>query len=211
MSNLKLQWRQNLKISTSSIWFGRVYQLSKLYRRSQLCFSRRQIITQAACFSKKRHAINWALPPNDFWLENHFSLTSSPYASNTGFTAYLLRKFGNFEDLEDDKTSWAYLISERERQHEELIAILKSSNPSLDVKKINVAEGNIFSVLTNSCSFCCLVLTFSNVEETEQHNLEEHYYFCDHQACYCYKHRFRSEEILVKRKAAQTAGSCSFQ
>ena len=138
-------------------------------------------------------------------------MTSSPYASNTGFTAYLLRKYGNFEDLEDDKTSWVYLISERERQHEELIAILKSSNPSLNVKEINGAEGNIFSVLTNSCSFCCLVLTFSNAEKTEQHNLEEHYYFCDHQACYGYKHRFRSEEILVKRKAAQTAGSCSVQ
>ena len=51
---------------------------------------------------------------------------------------YLLRKYGNFEDLEDDKTSWVYLISERERQHEELIAILKSSNPSLNVKEINV-------------------------------------------------------------------------
>ena len=38
--------------------------------------------------------INKALPPNDIWLENHFSLTSSPYASNTGFAAYLLRKYG---------------------------------------------------------------------------------------------------------------------
>ena len=104
-----------------------------------------------------------------------------------------------------------YLISERERQHEELIAILKSSNPSLNVKEINRAEGNIFCILTNSCSFCCLVLTFSNAEETEQDNLEEHYYFCDHQACHGYKHRLRSEEILVERKAAQTAGSCCVQ
>ena len=53
---------------------------------------------------------------------------------------------------------------------------------------------DIFSVLTNSCSFCCLVLTFSNAEETEQHNLEEHYYFCDHQACYGYKHRSSQEK-----------------
>ena len=143
-----------------------------------------------------------ALPPNDIWIENHFSLTSSPYASNMGFTAYLLRKYGDFKDLDDNKTLWVYLISERERQHEELIAILKSSSPYLNVKEINGTENDIFSVLSNSCSFCRLV--FSNAEETEQHNLEEHDYFCDNQACYGYHHRFRSEEILVKHKAAQT-------
>ena len=40
------------------VLFGLGEQLSKLHRRNQICFWRRQVITQAACFSKKRHAIN---------------------------------------------------------------------------------------------------------------------------------------------------------
>ena len=145
-----------------------------------------------------------ALPPDDIWLENHFSLTSSPYASNTGLIAYLLRKYGDFDDLDDDeiRKTRVYLISERDREYEELIAILQSFNPYLNIHEINGKEYDIFGILTDSCHFCRLV--FSNADETEKHNLDEHDYFCDNSSCYGHQHRFRSEESLAKHKAAQT-------
>lgn len=145
-----------------------------------------------------------ALPPNGIWIENHCSMTTSPYASNTSLIAHLLRKYGNFDDLEEEEISKTrvYLISERDREYEELIAILKSFNPSLNVQEINGIENDIFGVLTDSCNFCRLV--FSNAEETEKHNWEKHNYFCDNSSCNGYRQRLCSEEALAKHKAAQT-------
>ena len=79
-----------MKISTSSIGLGAAVVESSSKKSTLLL---KTLNHPSSCiFSKKRHAINKTLPPNDIWLENHFSLTSSPYASNTGFAAYLLRK-----------------------------------------------------------------------------------------------------------------------
>lgn len=145
-----------------------------------------------------------ALPPNDSWVENHYSITTSPYASNTGLIAYLLRKYGGFNNLKTEiPQTRVYLIAERDREHEELIAILKEFSPNMDVQEINGTENDIFSVLTHSCQFCRLV--FSNAEETKQHNLEEHDYFCDNSPCCGHRQRFRSAEALAKHKASQTS------
>ena len=132
-------------------------------------------------------------------------MTTSPYASNTGLVAHLLRKYGESEDLKDEAAPKikVYLISERDREHEELIAILKAINPNLNVKEINGMENDILGVLTDSCNFCRLV--FSSAEETEKHNAEEHDYFCDNLSCHGLRQRFRSEEALAKHKAAQTS------
>lgn len=145
-----------------------------------------------------------ALPPRDSWLENHYSFTTSPYASNTGLIAHLLRKYGDFDDLDDEEIlqTRVYLISERDREFEELIAILKALNRNLNVQEINGMEKDIFGVLTNSCNFCRLV--FSSAEETEEHNLEKHDFFCDNSKCYGHRQRFCSEETLAKHRASQT-------
>ncbi|KAJ7383679.1 hypothetical protein OS493_026209 [Desmophyllum pertusum] len=57
-----------------------------------------------------------ALPPKDNWIESHFSLTTSPYASDTGLIAHLLGKYGDFADLDNDEISQTrvYLVAERE-------------------------------------------------------------------------------------------------
>lgn len=144
-----------------------------------------------------------ALPPKDVWIENHFSLTTSPYASDTGLIAHLLGKYGDFADLDNEEISQTrvYLVAERERQYEELIAILKSFNRELDVQEINGMEMDLFEVVKDSCKFCRLV--FSNDQETEEHNSEEHDFFCDNPSCHGYRQRFRSEDALSKHKAAQ--------
>lgn len=146
-----------------------------------------------------------ALPPRDSWIENHYSMTTSPYASNTGLIAHLLRRYGDFEDFEDEEflQTRVYLISERDREYEEVIAILKGINPNLNVQEINGMENDIFGVVGDSCHFCHLI--FSTAEEKEKHNAEEHDYFCDNLSCYGHRQRFRSEETLAKHKAAQTS------
>ena len=145
-----------------------------------------------------------ALPPKDNWIESHFSLTTSPYASDTGLIAHLLGKYGDFADLDNDEISQTrvYLVAERERQYEELIALLKSFNHELVIQEINGMEIDIFEVLKSSCRFCRLI--FCNEQETEAHNSSEHNYFCDNYSCHGYRQRFRSEEALSNHKAAQT-------
>ena len=142
-----------------------------------------------------------ALPPNDSWVENHYSMTTSPYASNTGLIAYLLRKYRDFDDLATEiLQTRVYLIAERDREHEELIAILKEFIPNMSVQEINGTENDIFSVLAHSCQFCRLV--FSNTEETKRHNLEEHDYFCDTDSVCCgHRERFRSAEALSQTQS----------
>lgn len=146
-----------------------------------------------------------ALPPRDSdWIENHFSLTTSPYASDTGLIAHLLGKYGDFAELDDENISRTrvYLVAERERQYEELISILKLFCPDLDIQEINGIETDILEVVEDSCRFCRLI--FANHQETEEHNTEEHDYFCENPSCNHYHQRFESEEALSKHKTSQT-------
>lgn len=150
-----------------------------------------------------------ALPPKDpDWINNHFSLTTSPYASDTGLIVHLLKRCGDLvEDTDDnefgdDSYRRIYLVAERERQYEELIANLKLFNRKMEVQEINGRELDIFEVVKDSCRFCRLV--FANEQETEEHNFEEHDFFCDNPKCHGYRQRFASEEVLLKHKASQT-------
>lgn len=146
-----------------------------------------------------------ALPPkNSDWIENHYSLTTSPYASDTGLIAHLLRKYGDFAELDNEAISQTrvYLVAERERQYEELIAILKSFCPDLDIIEINGLETDILEVVEDSCRFCRLI--FASHRETKEHNTEKHDYFCENPSCHRYYQRFESEEALSKHKSTQT-------
>ena len=146
-----------------------------------------------------------ALPPRDSdWIENHFSLTTSPYASDTGLIAHLLGKYGDFAELDNEKISRTrvYLVAERERQYEELISILKLFCPDLDIQEINGIETDILEVVEDSCRFCRLI--FVNHQETEEHNTEKHNYFCENPSCNRYYQRFESEEALSKHNSSQT-------
>ena len=145
-----------------------------------------------------------ALPPSYSWIEKHYSLTTSPYASNTELIACLLRKYGNFKDFEDKEIprTQVYLVAEWEREYEELIAILKTYNSVVNFQEINGIEKDIVEVLNSSCYFCRLL--FANAEETETHNLEKHDYFCDNSSCYRHLQRFRCKETLAKHKASRS-------
>lgn len=148
-----------------------------------------------------------ALPPSDpDWITTHFTLTTSPYASDTGLIACLLEKYGDLVeesgDNQDTSLRRVFLVAERERQYEELIANLKLFNGKLDIQEINGLEMDIFEVVKDSCRFCRLV--FACTEETDKHNFEQHNFFCQNPLCHGYRQRFPSEEVLLKHKASQT-------
>ena len=149
-----------------------------------------------------------AMPPEKDWIETHFSLTTSPYASDTAITAQVLKRFGKGEIAEDRKTQRViYLVSDRERQYEELIANLKAENPKLEVRELNGKDQSVLEVLNEACKFCKLV--FLNKAETDKHNEELHDYFCENHSCYHSRNRFYTKENLKRHKSLQkNCSSC---
>lgn len=145
-----------------------------------------------------------ALPPSYSWIEKHYSLTTSPYASHTELTACLLRKYGKFDHNRGEKVPErrVYLVAERDREYEELIAILKAFNSVVSFQEINGLEMEIWGVLPNSCHFCRLL--FTNAEDVEAHNVKKHDNFCDNTSCYRHLRRFRCKEDLDKHKATRS-------
>ena len=143
-----------------------------------------------------------AMPPKDIWIENHNSLTTSPYSSEMALTSYILEKYQPVSSYlnNQDVPKTVYLVSERERQYEELIAILKLRSSEVDFREVDGREKDIFDVVRDSCRFCKVI--FSNEEETKEHYYALHNFFCDNTSCYGYQQQFCSEQSLSRHKAA---------
>ena len=151
-----------------------------------------------------------AIPPSEQeneWIKHHASLTTSPYASETALVSFVTKVFsGPFSD----RITWPnriYLVSDGERQHDELIAVLTTSRRfrgGLDVNQVDGSGQGLMDVIDDVCKFCKLV--FLDEEELREHNVKKHNYFCDNLMC---SHgRFYTEGALLGHKANQT--SCPY-
>lgn len=149
-----------------------------------------------------------ASPPFKPWIQSHFSLTTCPYASDSGLTAWLMQKVASRQTLNNDEV--LLLVAERERKYEELSAILKANLPNIQIKEINGEDKTILDVLPNVCRWCKTV--FLNPNERERHFDQMHDFFCDNLMCEV--KRFRSEkelqEHLEKKKLCKLCPEASF-
>lgn len=147
-----------------------------------------------------------AMPPERDWIENHFTLTTCPYASEAAIISYLLERYATekkekemwLEEL--DIGSTLILVADKDRKFEEVSAILKVKNPHLQVSEVNGKEKSILEVLENACRRCKLV--FLTETETEEHFYLLHNYFCYNPECT--EGRFYTESELQKHLENQT-------
>jgi hypothetical protein len=157
-------------------------------------------------------------PPTAKWIELYNSFTTSPYASDTTLSAFLIKYFKDLaylgDEIENDTTvtengfdpvEFYFVVdSDTERKYDELIAILHQETGSkVKMSTINGQVEDIPKILGfHFCKICSKAFETGN--ELLTHNGVNHNIFCDNKLCRRSTTPFRNEEELTMHKSKQT-------
>lgn len=149
-----------------------------------------------------------AMPPaeeENKWIMHHFSLTSCPYASDTAIVANIIQNYSapilNGQTLPNT----VYLVCERERQYDELVAILTTSRcRGLNICQVDGRVQSIYDIVSDSCKVCKLI--FGNEDELKEHNLKMHDCVCNNATSS--RGRFFAEEALSHKASQLRCPNC---